>query len=91
MTVVAPRPHSVADVPGFIDLVHAAADTPHIRAALNRLLALPASARHRLLHDWVMDLRAQGAPEVLTRAVACLDDDGVAAQVRAVLASGRSP
>ena len=75
----------MAEVDGFIDLLHAACDSPSMNTALEKLLSQPDDQRQAMVHNWVSDLMLRDAPRDFTRAIACLMDDGVAEQAYTVI------
>jgi hypothetical protein len=79
-----PQP-SVGEVDTFIDLLRLACDDGHVHATLMRLLAQDPPRRHALVHNWVSDLLISEAPRTFKQAIACLMDDAVAEQARAVI------
>ena len=80
-----PKPHSVADIDGFIDLLRASCDDQSINTALEKLLSMPDEKRQVFVHNWVTDLVMQGAPQAFTQAIACLLDDAVAEKAYEVI------
>jgi len=86
MRTIQPRnAESVAEVPGFIDLLRAACDNPSINHTLEKLLSQPDERRRAMVHNWVSDLLLRDAPRDFTRAIACLIDDGVAEKAYEVI------
>lgn len=79
-----PQP-SVGEVDSFIDLLRLACDDGQIHATLLRLLAQDPPRRQALVHNWVGDLLVNEVPRKFTQAIACLMDDAIAEQARAVI------
>lgn len=80
-----PRPRSVGEIEGFIDLLRAACDDAKVNAALQRLLGLPDAQRRDFVQGWVNELLVQHAPPPFIEAIACLADDAVAERAYAVI------
>lgn len=78
-------PRSVAEIDGFIALLGAACDDPHVNAILDKLLSMPAENRRALVHTWVSDLIVQEAPRDFILAIGCLLDDAVAEKTHEVI------
>jgi len=70
--------HSVADIDGFIDMIHAACDDRQMKQTLQSLLSLPNPDRREMIRGLVNKLESEQAPAHLIEAVACLVSDDIA-------------
>lgn len=69
----------------LVTLVIVAREDPVVRQQLHLILAQEDFHRRSLLNSWVRDLRFQGAPPELLRALEMLTDDDCAHRARTLL------
>ena len=68
----------IVDNETFIDLMRVAQEDSDIRKKLIFILKLDSFNRKSLLNTWLNDLRLQGAPKKLRKALSAFLDDAVA-------------
>lgn len=81
---------SLVHDPDFIRLIQVAREDPAVRSQLTALLTLDDFNRQSALNTWLHQLRLQGTPSPLTRAIACLTDPVIARRAL-VLIQGHQP
>ena len=66
-------------------MLRVACEDRGISKRLERLLSLPDTERHAVVHSWVSDLLIAQAPRDFIAAIACLSDDNVAEKAYEVI------
>ena len=79
------RPRLVVEIESFITMLRVACEDRDINERLERLLSLPDTKRHGVVHSWISDLLIAQAPKDFIAAVACLSDDRVAEKAYEVI------
>jgi hypothetical protein len=79
------HPGSVGDNSSFVALILAAREDADMNATLEAILALPHAQRKSLISSLTADMKKKEAPPDFIAAIAYLQDDEVARQVREAL------
>lgn len=79
------RQRTVAEVDGFIDMLHAACEDQYMNETLERLLTLPDEKRKEVVLKLLEELTNKDAPNMLIEAISCLVDDAVAEKAYEVI------
>ena len=76
---------TLAEIDGFIDMIHAACDNDEMNRIMRTLLSLPDPDRREMVRSLAGKLREDGAPLKLIEAVACLVSDDIAEKANDVI------
>ena len=79
------RQGSVGDNASFVRMILAAREDAAMNATLEAILALPNDQRSSLIRTLTADMKKKSAPAEFIEAIAYLQDDEVARQVREAL------
>ena len=79
----------IVDNETFIDLMRIAQEKDDIKKKLTFILKLDSFNRQSVLNTWLNDLRLQGAPEKLIKALSYFLDDSVAERALDVMLNKR--
>ena len=75
------KPHTFAEVEGFVGLLKAACEEPEMNSTLQTILAQPDAIRQTMIRDLLVQFERKGAPKILSEAFICLMDNEVAERV----------
>ncbi len=75
------KPHTFAEVEGFVGLLKAACEDPAMNSTLQTILEQPDAGRKSMIRDLLVQFKDKGAPQVLSDAFICLMDNEVAEKV----------
>ena len=79
----------IVDNETFIDLMRIAQEKDDIKKRLKFILKLDSFNRQSILNTWLHDLRLQGAPKKLIKAISYFLDDAVAEKALEVILNER--
>lgn len=75
------KPHTFAEVEGFVGLLQAACEEPEMNSTLQTILEQPDAIRQTMIRDLLVAFEKKGAPQILSEAFICLMDNAVAEKV----------